>query len=245
MITDKFLKFNLFFKFSYVKILLSIISISSFKPLTKVIRGNQEILSKNEYFYFTNLGLFLTITCVVIGLIKSFFAQNNILKKFYSFLIPISIVLEICVTIVFWLIFFIDPKLVKEDYCNLDGKIDLYSYFSEFPKHLFPLIILILEQSGIVFKRDLNHRIFFIVFSICYCSFSEFLIRKHKNYLYPFFKKMNFLGRLTIFSIISICCILFYEILMHFKAEKLRKSNLKLKKKILKNLKKNNDLFNG
>lgn len=202
-----------------IKFLFVIISIYSFDPVKNQFRPLEErVVDQNEYFYFTNISLILTIISVLIGIIRFQFTNNRIFNEIYQILAPIVIVLETCVTLLFWSLFLIDPALVKNDYNNSSvGGVS--EYISELPKHAFPIIILILDQMGNQFKRIWFHRLFLISFCIIYGIFCEILIL-NEIYLYPVFKMLSFSVRIGLFAIVGLMFLVFYECLMYFKSKR-------------------------
>lgn len=206
--------------FNTAKILLSIISISSFEPLSNSFRSevNRIPYTKNEFLHFTSISLFYTIFCVFVGLVKDW---NPVLDQLHKFILPTSIVLEMMVTLLFWSLFLTNPSLVK--CASFRGARDIVPYYSnEFPKHLFPLIILLMEQSGMDLRRAWKHRIFLIFFSIAYFVLAEALIICESNYLYPFLRYFTFRGRVLFFVAATIASILFYEAWMGFRIPAIR-----------------------
>lgn len=205
--------------FNAAKILLSIISISSFEPLSNNFRSEIDKVpyTKNEFLHFTNISLIYTIFCVFIGLIKDWSPAFN---QLYKFILPTSIVLEMMVTLLFWSLFLINPGLVKCTSFRHDGSI--LSYSGEFPKHLFPLVILLMEQCGMDLRKAWEHRIFLIFFSIAYFILAETLIIRESNYLYPFLRHFTLRGRTLFFTATMITSIVFYEAWMEFRIPAIR-----------------------
>lgn len=218
---------------NYAKIMLLSVSVYSFEPLSNKFKPeiSRVQCTKNDFLYFTNISLFYTAFCVAIGFLTYYFPA---LESLHKFVLPTSIVLEITVTILFWGLFFINPGLVKAG--ATANKISILRLYTEFPKHLFPLITLLIEQSGLKLQRSWQHRLFLILFGIFYGSLSEALIFHESNYLYPFFRVFTFKGRAAIFILSILINILFYEFVMYFKILKpAMKKNLLKKKKSLKN----------
>lgn len=142
------------------------------------------------------------------------------IKRLYDFILPTCITLEIMVTVSFWILFLINPYLVKSDYIP---NTTIFGYSYEFPKHLFPLLILLIEQTGLSIERSWSHHLFLICFGFVYGALNESLIIYDQTYLYPFFKKIAFCYRLCFFLASTLINIFFYEIIMYFKVKELEK----------------------
>jgi len=197
----------------FTKFLLLSVSVYSFEPLSNNFKPQISRIqyTKDDFLFFTNISLFYTTFCVIVGFLKQLAPTLN---KLHRFLLPTSIVLEMMVTTFFWILFLINPSLVKKDF-NKSG-FSLLSLYTEFPKHLFPLLILMIEQAGMKLERMWTHKLFFIGFGIFYGSLSEILIISESNYLYPFFKKFSFKGRILFFVASILINFFFYEVLMYF-----------------------------
>lgn len=194
------------------ELLMFLVMISRIEFISNLFRpkDKKQIITIKEWLFFTNISLIYTALCVISGFLMNYYAFFN---RVYLFLLPTAFILEILVVCMFWPLFTIKPSLVKSNiapYPNL-----FIFYLREFPKHLFPLLILLIELQGVNIKKDWAHRHFFIIFLISYFCINELLIHYKKIYLYPFLEALNFISRIVIFFLIGIFCIALYEILAH------------------------------
>lgn len=174
--------------------------------------GSQRIEAIKDLLFFTHIGLFYTIFCILTGLFKD---SNKTIQMVYEFVLATSVVLEIIITALFWTLFYINPGFVKDEY--MKNKTLKVKYLVEMPKHLFPLVILVLELSHLQLHRSPSHKIFFIFFCTSYCLLLEIYFLCTKTFLYPFLGLMNLFCRLGFFVVMGFASLIIYELLMFVK----------------------------
>lgn len=196
----------------FIKSLMILSAILDIEFVSNTYKTKRDKLTfgKHEFFFFTNISLFYTIFCVISGILKH---QIGFFKEIYIFSLATAFILEILVVVMFWPLFIASPSLVKAYIPSGIPKTKLY--IKEFPKHLFPLLILLIELQGITIEKRWSHRIFFIIFSIAYFFINEILIAYENLYLYPFFRKLGIYGRGILFLTVLIGCISLYEVSIH------------------------------
>ncbi|KAI5147999.1 hypothetical protein ENBRE01_0059 [Enteropsectra breve] len=197
---------KLFFPVKLVLITMS--SLSFITTMSTATYSNDLGVMLKEYFFFTNIALCYTILVVALGLVGMMWKQT---QRIYRFTLSTAIVLEIMVTITFWILYLIDPKHVIEDHDSNSRLI------GEFPKHVFPLVILLIEQRGISLAKSGYHRLFIVVFVTIYYLLSELYLHISSGFLYPFFKVFSPLHRVLFFCFMCISALGAYETWMHMK----------------------------
>lgn len=194
---------------SFIKSLMLISAIKDIEFISNLYKPGKMKLEfrKNEFFFFTNISLFYTVFCIFTGYLKT---KISLFNEIYLFSLITAFILELLVVFMFWPLFFIDPSLVKARIPKNKNKLKMC--FDEFPKHLFPLLVLLIEIQGINIEKRSSHKLFFIVFSTIYFLISEALIVYDDIYLYPLFRKLNTVGRGILFFLVLVISILVYEI---------------------------------
>lgn len=210
-------RFNIAFLIFPIKLILLGISVYALDPISSRIHKTPTSLATDirEYLYFTNISLVYTIFSVFLGFFHKF---NKKISKIYKFCVATALVLEFIVTITFWILYAINPALVKNksDFIGTEGP----SMIRELPKHLVPTAILILEQTDLYFSRKWCHRLFFIAFCFIYYIISEVYTLLTAKFLYPFFKYFTDFQRFIFFSFMTVFALLLYELFMVFKAKR-------------------------
>lgn len=204
-----------------VKLVLLAISVYTFEPVANCFSQSSQdsAFSLKEMLYFSNISLTYTFICIIIG---HFNKKSLKLKSLYSFILPTAFVLESMVTILFWVLYFIDPKLVKHN-VNLSSGF-IVSSLREVPKHLSPLIMLFIEQSRTKIRKSWSHRIFLISFAIVYFAIIELHFILCGQHLYPFFRFLTFFSKILIMLATSFISIFIYEFWLRKKLEVFKKS---------------------
>lgn len=203
-----------------VKLILLTISAYTFEPIANCFNLNSQDspFDLKEMLYFSNISLTYTFVCIIIG----YFNKRSLkLKKLYNFILPTAFVFESMVTILFWVLYFINPKLVKHN-VNLSSGF-IVSSLKEVPKHLSPLIILCIEQTRTKTRKSWCHRIFLISFGIIYFAIIELDFIFSGKYLYPFFKYLSLFSKILIMLTTSFISIFIYEFCVRKKIENSKK----------------------
>jgi len=174
------------------------------------------------YLYFTNIALVYTLFCIFLGFMSSKIKRLN---PIYEFTLVTAIVLESMVSFCFWILYSIDPGLVKEKWALPT------SFIRECPKHLFPLITLLIEQRNKQFLKSMGHRYFIMIFCVFYYFVIELYSHYSKDFIYPFLKAINIFGRSAVFSGFILIALLIYEFWMrlHFQIIQKRSGAIRYK----------------
>lgn len=113
----------------------------SANPKQKAI---EHLYSDIKWLYFTNVALYLTIATVVVGAV---YRYREDIFPVYNVMLPMAISFEVIVTIMFWGLYSIDPKLIVNKNSLIPG--NETPWIQELGLHLFPLILLIVDQIGV------------------------------------------------------------------------------------------------
>jgi hypothetical protein len=134
-----------------------------------------------KFLYFTNQSLYFTVFTLIISFIDSYRLH---ISEIYNILLPISITLETIVTAMFWSLYFIDRKLiVNKNFLRAGYETPL---LTELGVHLFPLILLIIDQIGKRFEKSKARSMFLSFYLILWGGIIVVLGNKRGKYLYPF-----------------------------------------------------------
>lgn len=207
------------FNLQFAKMLLLFISISSFKPISKIIEYGDRASRDNDLLYFTNISLLYTALGVMVGIVAKL-SKSERIKALHEFIVVTSAVMSMLVVTVFWILFVIDPKLVTPYSKGNEVLHTFDNYIREFPKHLYPLIVVFIELSNVVLEKKGTHRFFLFSIAVAYTIMCEHLIRVHNFYVYQFLNTGSFKGRLISYIIITFLCLAAYEILHYVKSAK-------------------------
>ncbi|ELA42518.1 uncharacterized protein VICG_00270, partial [Vittaforma corneae ATCC 50505] len=111
-------------------------------------REYKHTYSDLKFLYFTNQSLYFTVLTVAVGFI---YRLKPRLFEFYNTLLPVALTFEIVVTGVFWSLYFVDKKLIVNTNFLKPG----YEtpILTELGLHLFPLILLILDQVDVKLRQ--------------------------------------------------------------------------------------------
>jgi FAR-17a/AIG1-like protein len=168
--------------------------------------SKKEQFGIRESLYLTNLSLFYMIFTVVAGAVHR---MSKRMKSYYLFALSTAVVLEAIVVVQFWGLYLKDPRLVKPKSCFENGQ--RLSAIDELPKHLFPLLILILEKRAIRIKKSMSHRLFLLTVTIVYFSILKIYNIVTDDYLYPFLELLSY-PKTFMFHLFSLLiCFGFYE----------------------------------
>lgn len=131
------------------KLILFLISLYSVTPYVRNVNQLNYIhlYSNMEWLYFTHISLYLSLFTVTVGFIHRFYKN---LFPLYNTLIPIAMSFEFIVTFTFWILYAIDPALILNKFSLIPGNEN--PFIQELGQHLFPLVLLVVDQVGIDVK---------------------------------------------------------------------------------------------
>ncbi|KAF7682642.1 hypothetical protein TCON_2134 [Astathelohania contejeani] len=168
--------------------------------------------------FLTIIGLYFTILTLFQGLIINILYKNTrtqsrinrALNNIYSFSMSIVLPLEMIITVFFWILNFINPKLLfHEDMYKRNIHV---SAFTNLCLHLFPLILLLLNLLEIDINRCYLHKIVLIKCSLIYYIWIFFVARENKRWPYAFMDKLTNTQHAILYIFSSAVLIIFYEI---------------------------------
>lgn len=168
------------------------------------------------FLYFTNQSLYFTVLTVAIGFIYNF---NSKLFELYNTLLPISLTFEIVVTGLFWGLYFIDKKLiVNANFLKPGYETPI---LTELGLHLFPLILLILDQIDVELRRTKLQSLFMTCYLILWSGLIIILGNIREKYMYPFMNLFTSeILRLTCFLISILIFNIIYRLYIGYKTKK-------------------------
>lgn len=186
-----------------IKLVLLVIATAGLDVVSKRFKVDGAVGESDvrEYLYFTNISLIYTFFCVFLGFFHKF---SRRVTRVYYFAVSTAFVLELLVTVTFWILFTINPALVKND-METGVRNGRPSILQELPKHGIPTVMLLLEHREIPFRKRMAHRIFLGVFCVLYYLVCEIYSYYSGETIYPFLKYFTWLQRVVFF--VGMACI--------------------------------------
>jgi len=159
------------------------------------------------YLYFTFQNVYLAIFTAILGFIYRNSGEKSKKTVFsaYNTVLPVSIVLSFGVTIVFWSLFFYNKKLIIFWKYTEPGY-ETYM-LTELGQHLFPLLLLLLEQIDIKITQTPYQVYFMMLYLIAYGIAIKIFEMNLGKYIYPglkFIGNNSFFGASFLFAIMMI-----------------------------------------
>ncbi|KAG0441302.1 hypothetical protein DMUE_1145 [Dictyocoela muelleri] len=135
---------------------LGMIYFSSDISRQKEIVDNYNQNFGGKYEYLTILGLQATIYTLAIGYLAKI-TKINLLKIFYIHILPVISAIEFIITILFWILHWIDPTLLKgEIYIENDIKKLKFNIDNRYIKYLFNNIMFTEVFSNFIIEKIFN-----------------------------------------------------------------------------------------
>ncbi|WUR04785.1 FAR-17a/AIG1-like protein [Vairimorpha necatrix] len=176
------------------------------------ITRHYQSLYGSKYIFLTNICLYLTVICLLTGIIVRNYKYKE-LTKFYKHNVSVLLPLNALVTILFWVLYLIDPTLIRDKSFFEQGiKISL---FTDICVHLFPFISLFLESKKLILKRSNIHLTFYIVFTFSYYLLCFYYKNLNQEWVYPILGKISTFYRLTLFGFSALLAMGIYELSMY------------------------------
>lgn len=164
------------------------------------------------FFYFTFQNVYLALIVAILGLLLRTTSGKIKERVFqiYNAITPVAIAFSIAVTLGFWTMYFVNKRMVIYYKFTLPGN-ETY-LLTELGQHLFPIILLLLEQYDVKLVKSSSQIIFMTLYLIYYCSAVEILKMKLGKYIYPGLKVFseNHLFPVFFFGL-SMCFYLIYR----------------------------------
>lgn len=200
---------SLIFVLNIVQFALMAYSMCYFEPVYNLFfatSGGKKNISDKFFFHLTNFGYLLTvmILCVYAAGYK-----YEIFRIAYKEALPVVFVIQIIITVVFWILFFKNSTLV------IDGKKAPQAWyrhvFCESPKHLIPFLVLFI---GILVEQfpalNSGKLIVLFTFILYYWGLCEFYAFTRGRYLYGILSLLNIFQRLMAFLLVMAIAIFLY-----------------------------------
>lgn len=178
-----------------------------------------------KFQYLTIIGLYITLLTLSLYLIHQliarFFNKNiRILNTTSTLLHSIILPIEILITVIFWTLFLINPRLIV---CEIVYEKCGMNFYRNVCMHFVPLVLLAIEGYYAQLQRSNFHVFILIVFGMCYYLFVKDIALREKRWPYPFLDKVGEWQRIVIFCSVTGMCIFFYELCMYFAAKEKKK----------------------
>lgn len=159
------------------------------------------------YLYFTFQNVYLATFTAILGFVYRHSSEKIRKTVFsaYNTVLPVSTVLSFGVTVVFWSLFFYDKKLIIFWKYTEPGY-ETYM-LTELGQHLFPLLLLFLEQIDIKITQTPYQVYFMMLYLITYGIVIKIFAMNLGKYIYPglrFIGNNSLLGAFFIFTIMMI-----------------------------------------
>lgn len=151
--------------------------------------------------YFTYLGLYLTISTLVVGTIKrsmqKFTTMLSFLSWLHSHLLTVTFPIEILISVMYWSLLLQNERNFKRDqFLNKRIQVPL---FCDVCQHFMPLISLLLEMQDTEIIRCDGHFVFYFVLGVIYFGFCTYLNKLNNTWPYPFLERMSAAKRSLVF----------------------------------------------
>lgn len=150
--------------------------------------------SSYPYLYFTNQTLYLSILTSVFGVLHRFAKRSRngpgrTLLVLLNSMLPVALSLEAVTTGVFWSLYFYNKKLVIHPRYTEPG----YEtpILTELGKHLFPLILLLVEQIDVSLEKTICQPLLLVSYLMFYYALVTVFAMRIGKYPYSFLNTMN------------------------------------------------------
>lgn len=144
------------------------------------------------YLYFTYQTVYMSIFTYVLGLIcnsKSFFSNKKPFLQTHQMILPNILALEALKTILFWVCFFCDKRLIiYKKYIDNPYKTPI---LTELGQHLFSFVLVSLEAMTCTIRKSLSQLIFLISYLLFYFFMTIIYKEILGSYLYPLLKQLQ------------------------------------------------------
>lgn len=202
-------KYNLKLAIAYIKPAMLAIAIYDLEFISDIFMPEDKKagFGITDHFFFTNLSLYMVFICVLSGYLRN---RQKTIASLHILTLPVALILELIVTKLFWTLFFIDWRLVKRRKTAATG---ILYYCNEFPRHLFPLAIMVIEYLNFRIKKSKKHMVLLATFTILYFTLLELLRIKYDIQLYRFLAIMSPLQRFFTFLALFFYSVFIYQLI--------------------------------
>ncbi|KAF5140138.1 integral membrane [Vairimorpha ceranae] len=166
----------------------------------------------SKYIFLTNICLYLTVICLLMGILVRHFSVRYI-KNFYKNSVCVLLPLNGLVTILFWSLYTIDPTLIRDkDFYDRNVRINI---FTDICVHLFPFISLLIETKDIIIQKQRYHLIFYVFFTFFYYMLCLYYSNLNNMWVYPLLGKLSTFNRVVLFGCSTLLAMGLYELTMY------------------------------
>lgn len=170
-------------------------------------------LAGGSHIYITQLSLYMTIITLVLSYCVKHMGVSSI-KEIYRDFLSITLPMEGLVTTVFWTLNSIDPTLLKNKELYMAGV--RTPLICEVSLHLFPFLVLLLDQVEVNIYEKKRHYWFFGIFGSIYFIVIHHFQRLNDYWVYPFLGYMTILMRAALVFTAVLLVVGYYKLFMQF-----------------------------
>lgn len=176
--------------------------------------------SKIEYVKFTNIACVATILAFNLGLV---YRKYKVLFSVYNLLIQVALSFEFLTTVIFWVLYFLNRPLIVSPEALVEGCET--PIIANLGSHLFPLILMLLDQCDIKLVIDRSADLVFLIFIIGYYTTSKIWASLTGKHIYGFLDVQSELGRIITFLLIFAGVELFHHSFVMIRTRYNKKQN--------------------
>lgn len=180
--------------------------------LPKEVVNLQKTLYGSKYIYLTNICLYLTVLCLIMGYMVRY-KEMSFIKNIYKHSVTVMLPLNGLVSILFWVLYSIDPTLLRDKDLHDQGV--RISVFTDLCVHLFPFLSLIIEIRGLKVNRQRSHLIFYGYFTILYYILCLYFSTLNGIWVYPIMGKIDTFYRVVLFGVSTLIALGLYETMIY------------------------------
>jgi len=185
------------FYLRFIEYLLATISVVFFVYFGFLHKENEYIhfFTEFKFMYLTNMFLVLSVLTVLLGISNRKFSN---LTRLYKTSLALMLCFQFIIVAFFWI-----PFLINQNYFNInqDGRQGFYMLVYELPKHVFPLVMVLIEQLKVDISFSVYHLIMLFSILAVMALISELVIYHRSFFIYPAFKKFGFALRIGIYTL--------------------------------------------
>ncbi|ADM11238.1 uncharacterized protein Eint_030940 [Encephalitozoon intestinalis ATCC 50506] len=168
-------------------------------------------LAGRSHIYITQISLYMTIMTLSLSYCVKHFGASRI-KEVYRDFLSITLPLEGLVTTVFWTLNAIDPTLLKNKDLYMAGV--RTPLISEMSIHLFPFILLLIDQVGVNIYGARRHYWTFAIFGFVYFMVIHYFQRLNNSWVYPFLGYMSISMRMALVAAATLLVFAYYKLFL-------------------------------
>lgn len=170
--------------------------------------------SNHRYLFFTNISCNLTILVYFLCLIHRVF---NIFYHTCNIILQLALACEFTTTSIFWSLYFYNKELIVSKSTLKPG----YEtpLIENLASHIFPYILLILEQADFNLSVDKLVNFLIVFFCIFYYLITKLYAITLGSYIYNFLNLMSEKYRILFFVSVAVVLLIFHNLFLLIKSK--------------------------